>query len=141
MTSNAVVGAEVATIYELRSGEVWLEHTYLYDEEDISNDSRGHGAAFLASHPLQPHELVRGCGVYHSSASAIEGSCRIFESADARDAAAATSGDSEDCPLMFCTSCWDPGSGLRITGAESAQGGNKRSSVANQSASKRRQGA
>ncbi len=133
-----MITAEVSAIYELRSGEVWLEHTYLYDEEDISNDSRGHGAAYLASNPLQPHELVRGCGVYHSSASAIEGSCRIFESADARDAAAAVSGEPEDCPSMFCTSCWDPGSGQRIAGAESGQGGRKRSNVVAPSASKRR---
>ncbi len=136
-----MVNAEVSAIYELRSGEVWLEHTYLYDEEDISNDSRGHGAAYLASNTLKPHELVRGCGVYHSSASAIEGSCRIFESADARDAAAVASGDSEDCPLMFCTSCWDPGSGQRINGAESARDGRKRSNVRDQSARKRRRGA
>ena len=136
-----MVDAEVSAIYELRSGEVWVEHTYLYDEEDIHNDSRGHGAAYLASNPLQPLQLVRGCGVYHSSASAIEGSCRIFESADARDAAAAASQDSEECPLLFCTSCWDPASGQRFAGAEPARGGHKRSGLTKASAKKRRRGA
>ena len=135
----AVVDAEVSAIYELRSGEVWIEHTYLYDEEDVQYDSRGHGAAYLASHPLQPHELIRGCGVYHSSASAMEGSCSVYESLEARDAAAAATGDSEDCPLMFCASCWDPGTGQRMAGAEPPD--QKSSNVTARSANKRRRGA
>ena len=107
-------------------------------QEDVQNDSRGRGAGYLAQHPLQPHELVRGSGVYHSSASAVAGSCWIFESADARTAVAAAGVDREDCPMMFCTCCWDPTTGQQLAVAEPAQGGRKRSSASAQSVSKRR---
>lgn len=51
--------------------ELWIEHEYLFDLEDVKNHARG--ASFLKSYDMSPVELVQGRDRYHSLACVIEG--------------------------------------------------------------------
>lgn len=51
--------------------EIWIEHGYMFDLEDVRNHVRG--PRFLSSYDMQHVELIQGCDRYHSLASVIEG--------------------------------------------------------------------
>ena len=53
------------------AGEVWVEHGYLYDRQDL--EAHPMGRRFLEAQRMAPCELVETSSCYHSLASTIEG--------------------------------------------------------------------
>ena len=53
------------------AGEVWVEHGYLYDQQDL--EAHPMGRNFLEAQRMAPCELVETTSCYHSLASTIEG--------------------------------------------------------------------
>ena len=52
-------------------GDIYIEHGYLFDKEDLQQSASGQ--VYLATNNIEDGELVDTSSVYHSVASVIEG--------------------------------------------------------------------
>lgn len=94
---------DIVLMYELPNSQVWVEHGYLYDRDDVAA-LKPAGHSFAKKHgPVQVNELLDTVGTFHSPAYLIEGQVMIFKS----PAAAADHG----ADAFFCCRAWDADTG------------------------------
>eukprot|EP00884_Botryococcus_braunii_P016027 jgi/Botrbrau1/3107/Bobra.0070s0088.2 len=73
--------SKIIHIYMTPDKEVWIEHEYMFDFDDVKNHPRG--PRFLSSYDMQPVELIQGRDRYHSPAVVIEGEFWLTQSLQA----------------------------------------------------------
>lgn len=72
--------SDLYSFYELPDGTKWAEHGYLYDAEDLENHAKKIGKNFrhLLPKDMNPRELLKKKGRYHSKLQNIEFECWIY---------------------------------------------------------------
>lgn len=109
--------ARLLFVYKLQSepDTVWIEHMYLYDEEDILTDRRGFGSAYLRRKPLlSSQELIGTPYRYHSCATAIVDTFNLQQDeAHCKHESCGSSGES-DGAIFFCSRYWNPYTGRSV---------------------------
>ncbi|CAL8466254.1 g5790 [Coccomyxa elongata] len=104
--------ADLLYCYSLHGGDVYIEHGYLFDTEDLEQHPMGQ--VFLESCQLANNELVDSPGIYHSLATVIEGEFWLTSRKRAQISEHSTGHKDNTTLIFFCNKAWDRDTGQRI---------------------------
>ncbi|KAK9813032.1 hypothetical protein WJX72_007841 [[Myrmecia] bisecta] len=95
-------------VYQMPTGQVWVEHLYLFDTADLQALPKGR--RYLERNSLSEGELVCGTRVFHSPATVVEEEFWLHASRSAWLRAKAADGGAES-KHYFCRKAWDMDTG------------------------------